>query len=74
MISNFIFYLNNWGIANIIHKMQGPNLCPSNVGEVIILQHHCIPRHFIVKERIIDYNEHTIHYKVEMVADFNIKG
>ena len=69
MISEFIFYLNNWGCSNIIHRMHGPNLYPSNVGEVIIMNYMARPTHFTVTERIVDYDNHTIHYKVELCVE-----
>ena len=74
MISDFVFYLHSWGLNNIIQKIHGSNLCPSNVGEIIIFYFEGKPRHFIVKERIIDYNEHTIHYRVELFSEVDLKG
>ena len=74
MICNFIFYLCDWGSDNIIHRMHGSNMCPANVGEVVIFTYRDVGRHFVVKERIIDYNNHTIHYKVESACEVNLEG
>lgn len=68
MIKSLIFYLENWGVVNIINRAEGPNMTIPNVGEMIIFYYNQVPRHFIVKERILDYAANAAHLKVELAT------
>lgn len=68
MIKSLIFYLENWGVDNIVYRADGPNMTIPNVGELIIFYYKQVPRHFVVKERILDYADNAAHLKVEKVC------
>ena len=70
---NLYYYLDTYDIHGYFASDMNVVSIP-NIGELIILPKNVRYSYFVVKERIIDYAEHTIHYKIERVADFSIKG
>lgn len=73
MIKSLIFYLDNWGSRCVIYRADGPNLVIPNIDEMVIFYYKQIPRHFVVKERILDYADNVAHLKVELVNSINIE-